>query len=314
MSKIDTFKKLWMYDKRQVLVAVYNNIVHTGITNVLPDEAYLKLTYRVNFGEKLDLNNPVTFNQKLQWLKLYDRQERYIELVDKILVKDYVAKVVGAQYVIPTLGVWDNFDDINFNDLPDQFVLKCNHDSGSVVICRDKAQFDVESARKKLSKALKTDMFYWGREWPYKDIKRKIFAEAYMEDSATGELRDYKFFTFGGVVRLIEVVSNRQNPEEETNFDFFDAGFKHLDLYSAHHGAHPNANIEPEKPHNFEQMKILAEKLGTGIPHLRVDFYEVDGKVYFGELTFFHAGGFGNFKPEQWRVIMGNWIQLPEKK
>ena len=182
MSKLTTFRKLWSGDKHQILVAIYNNIVHTGITNFLSDETYLKLTYRVRFSEKLDLNNPVTFNQKLQWLKLHDRQERYIELVDKVKVKDYVAREIGSQYLIPTLGVWDRFEDIDFDSLPDQFVLKCNHDSGSIVICRDKSKFDVEKARRKLTKGLKTDAFYWGREWPYKNVERKILAEAYMED------------------------------------------------------------------------------------------------------------------------------------
>ncbi len=306
MSKTQTFIKLLHEDKRQVFVALYNNIVHTGITNILSDKAYLKLTYRIRFGEKLDLDNPVTFNQKIQWLKLHDRQERYTDLVDKVKVKEYVARIIGSQYLIPTLGVFNSFDEIDFRNLPNQFVLKCNHDSGSIVICRDKSTFDVEHARKKLTKGLNTDAYYWGREWPYKNVQRKILAEAYMEDDDSEELKDYKLMVFNGKVKCSFVGSERFT-KDGLKITFFDTDWKVMP-FERHY---PKSKRDIKKPLNYDEMVVLAEKLAKDIPFARVDFYEVSGKTYFGEITLFPGSGWEEFTPSEWDKTLGSWIKLP---
>lgn len=260
-------------------------------------------------GKKLKLKNPKTYSEKLQWLKLYDRNPEYIKLVDKYEVKPYVADKIGEEYIIPTLGIWDHVEDIDFDSLPEQFVLKCTHDSGGLVICKDKAGLNIEEAKKKLSAALKNNFYYQGREWPYKNVKPRILAEAYMEDSVTEELRDYKFFCFDGVAKAMFVASERQKEGEEVKFDFYDRDFNHLDFRQGH----PNAKEPIEKPATFEKMRQLAEELSKGLLQVRVDFYEVDGKIYFGELTFFHHNGFMPFDPEEWDYTFGSWIKLPEK-
>lgn len=272
---------------------------------VLPDKTYLEVKYRSKFGKKLDWDNPQTFNEKLQWLKMHDRKPIYSTMVDKYEAKKYVAERIGEEYIIPTYGVWDRFDDIDFDALPDQFVLKCTHDCGGLVIVKDKKNFDKEAARKKINKAMKRNYYYRTREWPYKNVKPRVLAEKYMEDPKTAELRDYKFFTFHGIVKSMFIATER-NSSEETKFDFFDADFEHLHFTNGH----PNAAVCPEKPERFEEMKCLAEKLSTDIPHLRVDFYEVDGRIYFGELTFFHWNGFTLFEPKEWDKTFGDWIQL----
>ena len=273
---------------------------------LFPDKAYLALKYRANFGKKLNLKNPQTYNEKLQWLKLYDHKDIYTTMVDKHAVKNYVADIIGEEYIIPTLAVYDNFDQIDFDALPEQFVLKCTHDSGGLVICKDKSQLDKAVARKTLEKSLNNNFFYQWREWPYKNVKPRIIAEQFMEDSVTKELRDYKFFCFDGVCKALFIATERQ-ASAETKFDFFDMDYNHLDM---RHG-HPNAEVLPQKPVCFEKMRELAEKLSVGIPQVRVDFYEVDGKVYFGELTFFHHGGLVPFEPEEWDYTFGSWIKLP---
>ena len=280
-----------------------------GAYKSLSDERFLKLAYKINLKKQLNLEHPVTFNEKLQWLKLYDRKPEYITMVDKYAVKQYVAERIGEEYIIPTLGVWDKFEDIDFDSLPNQFVLKCTHDSGGLVICRDKSNFDIQAAKKKITKCLKQNYYYAHREWPYKNVKHQIIAEVYMEDSVTAELRDYKFFCFNGEPRMLFVATERQKEGEEVKFDFFDMEYNHLDVRNGH----PNASVPPAKPSQFELMKKLAAVLSHGIPHVRVDFYEVDGKVYFGEMTFFHFSGFVPFEPEEWDVRLGEWISLPPK-
>ena len=285
---------------------LYFGLGKWGFLNWIPDEAYIKLTYRISMRERLSLKNPKTYNEQLQWLKLYDRKPEYTRMVDKYEAKLYVAERIGEEYIIPTLGVWDRFDDIDFDRLPDQFVLKCTHDSGGLVICEDKSKLDKEAARKKINKSLKCN-YYWGnREWPYKNVKPRIIAEQYMKDAQTGELRDYKFFCFDGQVKALFVASERY-ASSETKFDFFDAEYRHLPFTNGH----PNADTLPEKPTCFEEMKEIAGKLSAGIPHLRVDCYEVNGKVYFGEMTFSHWSGMMPFQPEQWDTTFGSWIQLP---
>jgi hypothetical protein len=308
MGKIDTIKRLWRRDKYQLLVAAYDHLCHTHITDLLSDEAFLKLTFRIKIREKLDLQHPVTFNQKLQWLKLYDRQERYITMVDKVLVKDYVSGIIGEEYIIPTLGAWERFEDIDFDALPDQFVLKCNHDSGSVVFCRDKTSFDREAARRKLNKCLRTDPFYWGREWPYRNVKRKILAEALVQDEPGKEIPDYKLLCFNGKVRC-SFVGNERFSEDGLRTTYFDRDWNELP-FERHF---PKSGVKIPKPEYYEKMLAIAAKLAEGIPFVRVDFYEVAGKLYFGELTFYPGSGMLEFKPPEWDAILGSWLELPEK-
>ena len=287
---------------------LFISLGHRGWFHWMDDETYLKIAYRVKMGKKLNLDPPVTFNEKLQWLKLHDRRPEYTAMVDKYEAKKWVADRIGGGYVIPTLGVWEHFDEIDFDKLPNQFVLKCTHDSGGLVICRDKSKFDKEAARRKIETCLKHNFFWGQREWPYKNVEPRIIAEQYMEDSVTKDLRDYKIFAFDGVAKALFIATDR-GTKGETKFDFFDADFKHLPFTNGH----PNADVQPQKPETFEKMKELAAKLSEGIPEVRVDFYEVDGKTYFGEMTFFHWSGLVPFHPESWDKTFGEWIKLPDE-
>lgn len=293
-----------LHNPRIILVATLFKL-----SPLFSDKVYLKLLYYIDFGKRLNLKNPITFNEKLQWLKLYDHRPEYTMMVDKLLVKDYVAKVLGEEYIIPTLGVWDSPDDIDIDSLPDQFVLKCNHDSGSICICQDKRTFDFEGAKRKLKKALKQNMYWRGREWLYRNVVRKVFAEKLMvEDeesvATTKRLDDYKIFCFDGKPYMLFVASDRAH---KVCFDYYDMDLKHLDLRQ---GA-DNFNGIVKLPKQFEKMKELAAKISAGIPQVRTDFYEIKGKVYFGELTFFDSSGFAKFDPESWDEKLGQLIVLP---
>ena len=275
----------------------------------IPDEPYLRIMYRIRMGKKLNLKNPQTFNEKIQWLKLHDRRPIYTTMVDKYEAKKYVADIIGEEYIIPTLGVWEHFDDIDFDTLPNQFVLKCTHDSGGLVICKDKGKLDKVKAREKIERSLKCNFYWVGREWPYKNVKPRIIAEEYMEDVEDAELRDYKFFTFDGVAKALFIASDRSDSSVDTKFDFYDMDFKHLDFTNGH----PNAEIPPHKPKTFDKMVELSEKLSKGLPEVRVDFYEVNGRAYFGEMTFAHWSGMKPFDPECWDKTFGDWIVLPRE-
>lgn len=269
----------------------------------LDDVKYVKFIYKWCFKGKIDLDHPKTFSEKLQWIKLYDHNELYTRIVDKYAVKDYIASKIGQEYIIPTIGVWSDFDEIDFGKLPDSFVLKCTHDSGGLVICKDKSKLDIKKARKKIMKSLKRNFYLLGREWPYKNVKPQIIAEPYISDS-NGELNDYKFFCFSGQPKMLFVASDRGI---DTRFDFFDMDFNHLSFEQGH----PNSTKSLKKPDGFDQMKELAVKLSEGFPEVRVDFYNVDGRIYFGELTLFHFSGFVPFEPEEWDRKLGDWIVLP---
>lgn len=283
----------------------YKKIV-ASILRSMPDSSYLRLQYYYHFRKLPNLKVPRTFNEKLQWLKLHDHNPLYTTIVDKIEMKKWVASIIGDGYTIPTLGVWDSPSDIDFDSLPNQFVLKWNHDSGSIVICKDKSTFDKEKALRKLQHGYKVNGFWYGREWPYLNVPPKVFAEPYMEDSKTGELRDYKVFTFDGEAKLLLIASERQKEGTDTKFDFFDMNLNYIKMRNQHE----NAKTPPEPPSNFNLMKELAEKISKNFVHLRVDFYEVDGKVYLGELTLYHGSGFMTFSPEKWYDILGGWINL----
>ncbi len=257
----------------------------------------LEDSYFEVFGRRPDLRHPRTYNEKLCSMMLRDRNPLYHTLVDKAEVKSVVASMIGEQYIIPTLGVWDRVEDIPWDSLPDEFVLKCTHDSGSAIVCGDKESLERGKACGKLERALKRNYWKESREWAYKGLKPRVIAEKYLG----ADIADYKFFCFNGEPRLMFVASDRASLSEETKFDFFDMDFNHLDLRNGH----PNASVTPPKPENFELMKELARKLSRGLSQVRVDFYEVEGKVYFGEYTFYHWRGLVPFEPEEWDEKIG---------
>lgn len=275
----------------------------------IPDKLFLKIKFKIKVGYKLNLKRPTTFNEKLQWLKLYDRRPEYTTMVDKYAVKKYVADKIGEQYVIPTLGVWDSFDEIDFDKLPNQFVLKCTHDSGGLAICKDKSTFDHEAAKKKINDSLNRNYYYSGREWPYKDVNPRIIAEKYMEDTQIkiSSLNDYKLMCFNGKVRCTFVCSDRK---ENLRITIFDNEWKRMPFGRYNH---PASEEDISKPKNFDGMIELAEILSNDIPFVRVDFYEINGRIYFGELTFYPGAGFEEFSPGKWDRILGDWIELPTK-
>ncbi len=277
---------------------------------LLPDPLFLRLRYISYFKRPLSLSNPVTYNEKIQWLKLYDRNSEYINLVDKRAVKQIVSDLIGQEYVIPLLGVWDHYDDIDFDQLPDKFVLKCNHDQGSVIIVRDKASLDHAFARNKLEKALKRNFYYVGREWSYKSIPRKIIAERYIGGlQGNGALIDYKLFFFSGECKAILAVNNRFGAHG-FELTYYDTDWNRLPFTK---GKDKTFYPSIEKPKQLEQMLRLGATLAKKYPHVRMDFYIANDHIYFGEYTFYPSAGFLNFNPEAWDKTFGDWITLPPK-
>lgn len=278
----------------------------------LPDKLYLKLLYRFKMGRRLNLRNPQTFSEKLQWLKLYDRNPQYTQMVDKYAVKNYVAGVIGEEFIIPTLGVWDKPEDIEWDSLPNSFVLKTTHGGGStgVIICNDKNNFNRKQAIVRLNESLKQEIYLQLKEWPYKDVPRRIIAEQYIEsDSFNNDLLDYKFFCFNGEPKYCQVISGR---DTEMCVDFFDHDWIHQPFHEPK--SYPFAKMEPHKPKYYEQMWELARNLSKEKPFSRIDFYEVGNKIYFGEITFFPTSGMGGFSPEDYDSIIGKMIVLPKEK
>lgn len=279
-----------------------------GLLRFIPDETYLKIMFRLRTGNKLNLVSPRTYDEKLQYLKLHDRKKIYTTIVDKYAVKEYVAERIGHQYIIPTLGVWDRFDDIDFDALPDQFVLKCTHDSGGLVICPDKKTLDLDRAKRVISQSLKTNFYYVGREWPYKDVKPRIIAEKYMkQQEGIPDLIDYKFFCFDGKPVYIMTVRGGHGTNSKTLRRLYDTNWVKQDI-----GLHGGSNVieTEEKPKTFEMMLRLSETLSKGFKHIRVDLYEIDGAIFFGELTFFHQSGFETFDPAEWNLRLGELIKI----
>ena len=276
------------------------------ILRLLPDEWYIQLQYFYHFHRFANLKNPRLFNEKLQWLKLHDRNPLYTTLVDKYVVKKWVADKIGEQYVIPTLAVWEKAEDIDFDALPEQFVLKVNHDSGGLVICKDKSKLDRQAAVAKLSRALKNNGYWYGREWPYKNVKPCIIAEKYMEDD-NHQLNDYKFMVFNGKVHNVRVCSERGSTTG-LKITFYDKDWKKLPFKKLHYEPSTKELIQPK---NFDEMVALAEKLSKEIPFVRADFYAIDGKTYFGEMTLYPTAGMESFIPFEWDKTLGEWIKLP---
>lgn len=287
------------------LIEMNNSEVNERFSCILDDAEYISRQFQYRMREKIDFSNPQTFNEKLQWLKLHDRNAEYVKMVDKYSVKEYVADKIGEEYIIPTLGIYDTFDEIDFDKLPQQFVLKCTHDSGSIVICKDKDNFNREEARNIIESSLRRNFFWVYREWPYKNVQPRIIAEKYMVDESGYELKDYKFFCFDGRARIMYIVSDRMKGEEAKS-NFFDMEFHSL----AFENGHPNADYKIEKPDGFETMKSLADRLCVDIPHVRIDFYNINGKIYFGEITFFSWSGYMPFNPSEWDKKLGELIPL----
>ena len=288
-------------DKNTVIILLKNPkqafqmLADNGLLKWMPDSVFLKISYRLKLKKKLNLNNPESFNEKLQWLKLHDRKPEYKIMVDKFEAKKYVSDKIGKQYIVPTLGVWDSFDQIDFSKLPNQFVLKCTHDSGGLVICRDKKEFDKERARKKIKKCMKKNYYWIGREWPYKTIKPRIIAEPYLEDKQEKELRDYKFFCFNGYVDSVMLAMDRSSGD--TKFYFFSPKWELMRMNIR--GKNAPKNFTLPKPKGIEEMFRVASVLSEGIPFVRVDMYYCNGNIYFGEMTFFPQSGFDyNLLPE----------------
>lgn len=299
--------------QRRIMVfvrVVYKALVKSGFLNKIPDKLYLRFLFRVKMGQKLDLKNPQTFNEKLQWLKIYDRKPEYTTMVDKFTVKRWVAERIGEEYIVPTLGVWESFGDIDFGELPNQFVLKCTHDSGGLVICRDKSVLDRKAAREKLEKCLKKNYYYHSREWPYKNVVPKVIAEEYLQDAKSENLPVYKIFNFKGEPKIIQGIQNDKTEKE--CIDYFDLNWNKLDMRQNY----PNSSREDMllRPQQLEKMIELSRKLSSDIPFVRTDFYEVNGKIYFSEFTFYSDGGMAKFYPEMWDKILGEWIKLSDKK
>ena len=287
----------------------YRTIINAnlGVYDHLPDEKYLRKLFKARLHKELDLENSQTFNEKLQWLKLYNRKPEYTMMVDKYKVREYIAKTLGEEYLIPLIGVWDDPDEIDFDALPNQFVLKCNHNSGlGMCICKDKSKLDIPKVKAELRKGLKQDYYLTGREWPYKDVPRKIICEKYMTNGTGEELNDYKLMCFGGKVKATFVCNNRFS-KNGLNVTFYDTDWTRMP-FERHY---PSCKTEIEKPRTYDEMVAVAEKLAQEIPFVRADFYEINGKTYFGELTFFPGSGFEEFSPSEWDKTLGEWIKLP---
>lgn len=289
------------------------NLLLNRIGRFVSDEQFVKWSFYLTFHRKLDLKNPQTYNEKLQWLKLYDRREEYTQMVDKCEAKKYVASIIGEEYIIPTLGVYNSFDEINFDELPNQFVLKCTHNSGGLIICRDKQKLNITESRILMNKWLKKNPFWANREWPYKNVKPRLITEQFMSDGRTVEsgLTDFKFFCFNGEVKFL-YVSQGLEDHSTASISFFDLNgdrlpFKRTDYKGVDKFTPPSC---------FEKMKDVANLLAKKIdnPFIRIDLYEVSGSIYFSELTFFPCSGLLPFDPPEWDKIIGDYLKLPNNK
>jgi hypothetical protein len=298
-----------LFHPKKILRISTEKIKNFWFNYLLPDKVYLKYQYKKIFGKDLDLKTPKTFNEKIQWLKLYDRKPEYHKMVDKYEAKFYVGNLIGHEYIIPTLKVWEKIEDINLDELPDQFVLKCTHDAASTIICKDKKKFNFEEAKNKLKKALKCDYYHYeNRQWAYKGIKPRIIAEQFMSEGTEG-LEDYKFLVFNGKVKCSFVCSDRFNGKG-LKVTFFDENWEKLP-FERHYKTADNIPM----PKNYHKMVSISEKLARNIncPFVRIDLYEINDKIFFGEITFYPGGGVEEFTPEEWDYKLGEWIELPLK-
>lgn len=274
------------------------------------DRSFIEKMFYNRLHYKPNLDNPRTFNEKLQWLKLYDHRPEYTQMVDKKEAKEYVANIIGKEHIIPTLAVYNHAEEIDFDSLPNQFVLKCTHDSGGIVICKDKSSLDRETAIDKLGKGLKQNYYFQNREWPYKNVRPRIIAEQFMASQDGDDLVDYKIHCFNGTPELILVCRDRYKQTGMTE-DFFSCQWEHLPVSRP---KHPQATVPIERPEELELMLELSRQMSQGIPFVRTDFYIVDHRVYFGELTFFPSSGMKAFVPNEWDLKLGALLVLPKDK
>lgn len=286
-----------------------NYVLSKSIARVIPDKTLLIIKYKLALGKDLNLENPQSFNEKLQWLKLYDRKTQYTQLADKYEVKQYISETIGEEYLIPLLGVYNSFDEIVFESLPKQFVLKPNHTSGDIYICIDKSKINYAELEKLVTKWIKREYFWFQREWPYKNIKPRIICEKYMLDESGIELKDYKFMCFNGEVKCIFVCSNRKI-HKSVDVDIYDTDWNKMPFTLQD----PNSGKLISKPKEYEKMFKFAQRLSNGIPFVRVDFYQTNEQLYFGEMTFYPCSGFGKFSPETYDCLLGSWLELPKIK
>lgn len=305
---MNKFFRYLFNEPRKIVAAIW---VRIGF--IIPDALYLKVLYWLVTKSTLNLGNPQTFNEKLQWLKLYYRKPEFTIMVDKYAVKQYISEKIGKEYVIPLIGVWDRPEDIDFNSLPNQFVLKCNHTSGlGLIICKDKNKLDYNNAIKELNRGLKDNYFLRGREWPYKNVPRKIIAEVYKEDESGEELKDYKLYCFDGEPLFCQVDFGKNKGKTRSDFtrNIYDMDWNLQDIQYSHPN---NSAIQIPKPSNFEKMKDLARTLSKGEPFMRVDFYNINDQILFSEITLYPISGFGWFKPVDLNMKLGNILKLPTK-
>lgn len=305
INKIVLMLKRFLFDSQ----IRFDYLSKLGVFNWMNDESYLKLLYQVRTGEKLNLDNPTRLNEKLQWLKINNRKTQYTMLADKYLVKEYIKESIGEKYVVPLLGMWENVEDINFDLLPEKFVIKCNHTSSTgVVICRDKKELNLNDVKTQLKTGLKTNYYYRSREWPYKNIKRVIFAEEFLENQDGSEIIDYKFYCYGGEPRYF-MVSYGEASHHVRNHKF------DMDLRSIDYLFKDKPVIDEESicmPNNIQEMIAIVRKLAVGFPHIRIDLYNVNGKVYFGEFTFYSGGGFINIKSREYEQQLADYIDVKD--
>lgn len=296
-------RKTKKYSKR-IYHRYFGIEIENAQTNILPDTIYLKKLYRARTGKELNLKHPKTFNEKLNWMKIHDRNHIFSVMVDKYLVKNYVAEIIGKKYIIPTLGVWNSYQEIDFKKLPNKFVLKCTHDSGGVKVCKNKNAINHEEFKQYFDWRLSRNYYKICREWPYKNVKRRIIAEEFIEDDLNPELRVYKVFNFDGVPKIIQMITGDKTDHEYINY--YDTEWNFLDLRQNF----PNGPID-EKPVCLHKILELATKLSCGRPFIRTDFYVVNGEVLFSEFTFYSDAGLANFVPDEWDRKLGDMLHLP---
>ncbi|WP_270525097.1 ATP-grasp fold amidoligase family protein [Longibaculum muris] len=274
----------------------------------LPDLIYIKLYFRLTLKRKLNLKNPITLNEKLQWMKFNDRNPMYTMVSDKLAVRPYIEQVIGKEYLVPLLGKWDNFDDIDFNTLPCQFVLKCNHDSGGLVLCKNKDQLNIKAAKRKINESLRRQFYYIGREWQYKAIKPTIFAEALLLDEDGNPPADYKISCFNGEIDNIMVCIDRFT-ESGVKFYFFDKDWNFL-RYNKDDDKLP-ADFTIKKPDNLNEMLEIARKLSKPFNFARIDLYNIKGKIYFSEITLSPNSGFDTDITYETDLLLGEKLHIP---
>lgn len=286
---------------------IFDNWALWGRLNWMPDRLYLSLKFRSLMGYWMNWKNPKTFNEKLQWLKIHDRNPLYTKLVDKYEVRKYISEKIGEEHLVPLLGIWDNPEDVDFFNLPNQFVLKCTHDSASIIICKDKSKFDIDAAKQKMRNHMSINYYYPSREWPYKNVRPRIIAEKYINDADILDLKDYKFQVFNGIVQNCFVCSNRFMPQG-LHVTFFDKNWKALN-FTKHY---PKESVPLKKPFFFKEMVAISEQLSKDFPFVRVDFFETSSNFFIGELTFYPGAGFEKFTPSEWDLKMGSLLKIDQ--